>query len=157
VTNLSFSENVACDDENIFLVIPEKAKAFVRDLAVSSLSVPDIHAAHKFRDDKNNLFLYCSSMRDYNFFVYILASNRNGTLYTGMTNDLIRRTREHKTGYMKGFTDKHRVKTLVWFEHHTDVDYAILREKRIKRWRRGWKLNLIERHNPAWADLTPML
>lgn len=92
-------------------------------------------------------------MRDHNYFVYILASQRNGTLYTGMTNDLARRIWEHKSGYVKGFTHKYRVKTLVWFEHHTDVDAAIMREKRIKRWRRQWKLDLIEAGNPGWCDL----
>lgn len=148
---------MACDDESIPLVIPEKAKAFIRDLGIHLFWVPDLSASHKFRDDNAHLFPYCSGMRDHNYFVYILTSKRNGTLYTGMTNDLSRRMWEHKTGYIKGFTDKYRVKTLVWFEHHTDVDHAILREKRIKRWRRNWKLNLIEQNNAAWADLTPTL
>ncbi|MHA7898696.1 MAG: GIY-YIG nuclease family protein [Henriciella sp.] len=96
-------------------------------------------------------------MRDHNYFVYILASRRNGTLYTGITNDLARRMWEHKTGYIKGFAHKYGVKNLVWFEHHTDVDFAITREKRIKRWRRAWKLNLIENENPEWIDLYPSL
>ena len=95
-------------------------------------------------------------MRDHDYFVYILASKRNGTLYTGLTNDLTRRMWEHKTGYIKGFTHKYNVKTLVWFEHHTDIDHAIAREKRIKRWRRAWKLNLIEKNNPAWRDLSDL-
>ena len=92
-------------------------------------------------------------MRDHNYFVYILASKRNGTLYTGMTNDLTRRMWEHKNGYIKGFTDRYRVKTLVWFKHHTDVYHAIEREKRIKRWRRAWKIRLIEEQNSSWRDL----
>lgn len=96
-------------------------------------------------------------MRDHNYFVYILASQRNGTLYTGMTNDLSRRMWEHKNGYVKGFTDKYRVKSLVWFENHTNVYRAIYREKRIKKWRRDWKLELIERRNPNWLDLTDSL
>jgi len=96
-------------------------------------------------------------MRDHNYFVYILASKRNGTLYTGITNDLTRRMWEHKSGYIKGFTDKYGVKSLVWFEHHTNVTHAIAREKRIKRWCRDWKLNLIENHNPNWADLADQL
>lgn len=117
------------------------------------LWVPDIFAAQKSQDDNEYLFLYCSGVRNHNYFVYILASKRNGTLYTGMTNDLARRVWEHRNGYIKGFTDKHNVKTLVWFEHHTDVNHAISREKRIKRWRRDWKLNLVERSNPSWDDL----
>ncbi|MCR9268757.1 MAG: GIY-YIG nuclease family protein [Hyphomonadaceae bacterium] len=96
-------------------------------------------------------------MRDHNYFVYILASKRNGVLYTGMTNDLARRMWEHKTVYIKGFTHKYGVKNLVWFEHHTDVNFAIAREKRIKRWRRAWKLHLIENENPEWIDLYPNL
>ncbi|MEL6828444.1 MAG: GIY-YIG nuclease family protein [Pseudomonadota bacterium] len=96
-------------------------------------------------------------MRDHNYFVYILASKRNGTLYTGITNDLSRRVWEHKNGYAKGFADKYGVKTLVWFEHHFDVGAAISREKRIKHWRRAWKLELIEASNPNWDDLYPSL
>ena len=92
-------------------------------------------------------------MKDYNYYVYILASKRNGTLYTGITNDLVRRAWEHRNGYVKGFTHKYGVKILVWFEHHVDVHEAIAREKRIKRWRRKWKLALIEEMNPGWNDL----
>ena len=93
-------------------------------------------------------------MRDHNYFVYILASKRNGTLYTGLTNDLSRRMWEHKNGYVKGFTDKYNVKTLVWFEHHIDINAAISRERRIKKWRRNWKLEMIEHANPNWVDLS---
>jgi len=75
------------------------------------------------------------------------------TFYTGVTNDLIRRVWEHKNGYVKGFTDQYNVKRLVWFETHQDVHAAIIREKRIKRWRRAWKLDLIEADNPHWHDL----
>ena len=96
-------------------------------------------------------------MKDHDYFVYILASKRNGTLYTGMTNDLSRRVLEHRSGYIKGFADKYGVKTLVWFEHHTDVSAAIAREKKIRRWRRGWKLAMIENQNPNWVDLYPKL
>ncbi|MEO0548933.1 MAG: GIY-YIG nuclease family protein [Pseudomonadota bacterium] len=92
-------------------------------------------------------------MRDHKYFVYMLASKRNGTLYTGLTNDLVRRVWEHKEGYVKGFTSKYNVRTLVWFEPHTDINSAIAREKRIKRWRRDWKRNLIEADNPDWLDL----
>ena len=89
------------------------------------------------------------------YYVYILASGRNGMLYVGMTNDLRRRIGEHKEGLIPGYTAEYGVMTLVWFEAHQYVDQAILREKRIKRWRRAWKLELIERLNPQWRDLYP--
>jgi putative endonuclease len=92
-------------------------------------------------------------MRDHVYRVYILASQRNGTLYTGVTNDLTRRVQEHREGLVAGFTRKYRVKLLVWFEVRQDINVAILREKRIKRWHRKWKLELIEAHNPQLRDL----
>ncbi len=91
--------------------------------------------------------------RDHHYFVYILASQRNGTLYVGVTSDLIRRVQEHREGLVPGFTKRHAVKLLVYFEAHRDINEAILREKRIKRWRRKWKLDLIEGPNPQWRDL----
>jgi putative endonuclease len=87
------------------------------------------------------------------YWVYILASRRNGTLYVGVTNDLVRRVGEHRDGLVPGFTKRHAVKLLVFAEHHQDINEAIAREKRIKRWRRVWKLHLIERDNPQWRDL----
>jgi putative endonuclease len=87
------------------------------------------------------------------FFVYILASKRNGTLYTGMTNSLERRVHEHKHGLNEGFTKRYGVHRLVYYEYTSDVHAAIQREKRIKKWRRSWKLELIEKHNPEWTDL----
>jgi putative endonuclease len=87
------------------------------------------------------------------YFVYILASQRNGTLYVGVTNDLLRRVYEHREGLISGFTKRFHVKHLVYFEAHRDINEAILREKRIKRWRRDWKLELIESLNPNWKDL----
>jgi len=87
------------------------------------------------------------------FFVYILASQRNGTLYTGVTSDLLKRVSEHKEEIIKGFTSKYDVKTLVYFEPHSNADSAITREKRIKDWKRKWKLELIESFNPEWRDL----
>ena len=87
------------------------------------------------------------------FFVYILASKRNGTLYTGVTNDLRRRVAQHKAGSTGGFTRKYAVTRLVYFEIHASIERAIEREKRVKRWRRAWKLELIERENPEWRDL----
>jgi len=92
-------------------------------------------------------------IRERVYFVYILASERNGTLYVGVTSDLIGRMIEHRDGLVSGFTKRYGVKTLVYFEEHGDIDEAIRREKRIKRWRRAWKLALIESHNPQWLDL----
>ena len=87
------------------------------------------------------------------YFVYIMASQRNGTLYVGVTNDLIRRVYEHREGSVAGFTKRYDVKDLVYFEEHADPRNAIQREKNIKHWSRAWKLALIERQNPDWHDL----
>ena len=87
------------------------------------------------------------------FFVYILASRRNGTLYIGMTDDLIRRTWEHRTGVVPGFTKKYGVKVLVWYEVHDSRETAFQRERQIKKWNRTWKLEMIERFNSNWRDL----
>jgi len=87
------------------------------------------------------------------FYVYILASRRNGTLYTGMTDDLGRRVWEHKTRVIKGFTAKYGVDMLVWYEAHETRESAFRRERRIKEWKRQWKLELIETANPDWNDL----
>jgi putative endonuclease len=95
--------------------------------------------------------------RDHVYFVYLLASGHYGTLYTGMSNDLISRTWEHKNDRSIGFTRKHQVHHLVLFEQHQDIREAIAREKRIKRWRRDWKIALIEENNPHWEDLYPVL
>lgn len=85
--------------------------------------------------------------------MYILASKRNGTLYTGVTSDLIQRIWQHKHNQADGFTKKHNVHTLVYFELHADMESAITREKQIKAWKRAWKLELIEKNNPEWKDL----
>lgn len=87
------------------------------------------------------------------YYVYILASKRNGTLYTGVTNDLIRRVRQHKDKMIDGFTKKYGVDKLVYFESTDDVTVAIRREKQIKKWYRKWKIELIESSNPEWKDL----
>jgi putative endonuclease len=84
--------------------------------------------------------------------VYILASRPNGTLYVGVTSDLIRRIWQHKTDAIDGFTSKYGVKLLVYFEAHASIADAILREKQIKEWKREWKIGLIERDNPVWRD-----
>jgi putative endonuclease len=86
-------------------------------------------------------------------YFYILASKRIGTLYCGVTNDLIRRVAEHKNGTVKGFTSEHNVKTLVYYEAAEDISDAIQREKCVKEWKREWKLELIEKFNPDWKDL----
>ncbi|WP_048648333.1 GIY-YIG nuclease family protein [Nitratireductor soli] len=86
-------------------------------------------------------------------YVYILASRKNGTLYTGVTSDLEQRVWEHREGITGGFTEKYRVKMLVWYRDYHDIRDAIDDEKRIKRWRRKWKLEMIEAINPQWRDL----
>ena len=86
--------------------------------------------------------------------VYMLASRRNGTLYVGVTSNLASRIEAHRLGAAEGFTKKYQVKTLVYFELHADMYEAIQREKRIKKWNRAWKIELIERSNPQWRDLS---
>jgi len=86
-------------------------------------------------------------------YVYILASKKNGTLYVGVTSDLVQRIYEHKQNIIDGFTTKYGVHTLVYYEIHEDVREAIIREKRIKKWNRSWKLLLIRKNNPEWKDL----
>ncbi|HEY0624307.1 MAG TPA: GIY-YIG nuclease family protein [Sphingomonas sp.] len=85
--------------------------------------------------------------------VYILASGRAGTLYTGVTSDLLGRLHKHREGITGGFAGKYKALKLVWYEMHGDMESAIIREKRIKKWNRDWKLNLIEQSNPEWVDL----
>jgi putative endonuclease len=87
------------------------------------------------------------------YWVYILASKIGGTLYIGVTNDLVRRAYEHRTGAVPGFTKQYGVHRLVYFEQHTDIEAAIQREKRLKAWNRAWKVRLIETLNPNWDDL----
>ena len=89
--------------------------------------------------------------------VYIMASKRNGTLYLGVTSDLIKRIWEHKNGEILGFTKRYGVHQLVWYEWHQEMESAILREKRLKSWKRAWKLELIEKTNPEWKDLYSLL
>ncbi len=85
--------------------------------------------------------------------VYILASQRNGTIYIGVTSDPVKRVWEHKSDLVEGFTKKYRVHTLVWYEAHETMEAAITREKQLKDWKRAWKLELIEKMNPDWRDL----
>jgi putative endonuclease len=86
------------------------------------------------------------------YFVYLLASGRNGTLYVGVTNDLIRRVHEHRTGAVEGFSKRYAVHQLVWFESSETIASAIQKEKQIKNWKREWKIALIEQANPHWQD-----
>ena len=87
------------------------------------------------------------------YWVYILCSKRNGTIYVGVTNDIARRVYEHKKKLVEGFTKKYEIDKLVYAEECNDVDAAIRREKCIKEWKRKWKLDLIEKNNPEWSDL----
>jgi putative endonuclease len=87
------------------------------------------------------------------YYVYILASQRNGTLYIGVTNDLMKRVYEHRNNLIDGFTKKYNVHSLVYYEQYNDIESAIVREKRLKKWNREWKLELIEKENPQWRDL----
>jgi len=91
------------------------------------------------------------------FYVYLLASRSNGTFYIGVTSDLRRRVFEHKSKAVPGFTQRHGVNRLVWFETHESAEAAIRREKQLKEWHRAWKIRLIEADNPHWADLYPGL
>ncbi len=86
-------------------------------------------------------------------FVYLMASGKNGTLYLGVTSNLIQRVHQHKTGTFEGFTSRYAVKSLVWFEATPSIEAAIEREKQIKNWKREWKIALIEKSNPEWLDL----
>ena|SRR5579872_7481361 len=87
------------------------------------------------------------------FFVYMLASAKNGTLYIGVTSDLVKRVWQHKEGLVAGFTKEYGVKTLVWYESHDNAIAAITREKQLKKWNRAWKIGLIECENAHWHDL----
>jgi putative endonuclease len=89
------------------------------------------------------------------FYVYLLASKKHGTLYLGVTNDIVRRVYEHRTKAAIGFTSRYDIGKLMWFESYDDVVTAIAREKELKKWRRDWKIRLIEEQNPEWVDLYP--
>ena len=96
-------------------------------------------------------------MNHHTYYVYIMASKRNGTLYIGVTNDLIRRVYEHKNNLVEGFTNKYRVHKLVYWEQSENIESALQREKQLKIWKRQWKLALIEEHNANWQDLYEQL
>lgn len=96
-------------------------------------------------------------MREHAYAVYLMTNGRRGVLYVGVTSNLPTRAQQHRDGEIAGFTRRHGCKLLVWFEVHDDIEAAIRREKLIKRWRRAWKIALIEARNPEWADLAPAL
>jgi putative endonuclease len=87
------------------------------------------------------------------YYVYLMASRKHGTLYVGVTNNLARRAYQHRTGVVASFTSRYHIRSLVWFEGYDEPLAAIAREKEIKKWRREWKINLIEQSNPEWIDL----
>ncbi|MCG2644026.1 MULTISPECIES: GIY-YIG nuclease family protein [Bradyrhizobium] len=91
------------------------------------------------------------------YYVYLLASKKYETLYIGVTNDIIRRIHEHKTKVVPGFSKKYSVDKLVWYEIYDDPVTAITREKELKKWRRDWKIRLVEKQNPQWIDLYPQI
>jgi len=91
------------------------------------------------------------------YYIYILASKKNGTLYVGVTSDLVRRIYEHRNDLAEGFTQKYSIHNLIYFESTESVESAIKREKQLKKWNRAWKISLIERSNPEWNDLYPDL
>ena len=104
---------------------------------------------------KNSLNFFIIIHMEKGGFVYIMSSRRRGTLYVGVTSDLVRRVWQHREGVTAGFTTKYDVKKLVYFECHNDIESAISREKAMKKWRRACKVRLIEERNPTWADLWP--
>lgn len=87
--------------------------------------------------------------------VYIVANQPNGTIYAGVTSNLVQRVWQHKNNIIKGFSSRYDTHSLVWYEMHPTMESAIIREKRLKNWKREWKLKLIERDNPQWKDLYP--
>ncbi len=87
------------------------------------------------------------------YYIYILSSKRNGTLYIGVTNNLNKRVHEHRNDLVDGFTKDYQIHNLVYFEQHNDINIALVREKQLKKWKREWKLQLIEKENPEWKDL----
>jgi len=91
---------------------------------------------------------------NHRYFVYILASKKNGVLYIGVTNDIERRIKEHKNKIVKGFTSRYNVDQLVYLEKYNEINEAIKREKRLKKWNRQWKIDLIEKDNPEWNDIS---
>jgi putative endonuclease len=113
-----------------------------------SRGINDMDAGLRRHDDLNQRF-----PMDRQPCVYMLASKRNGTLYTGVTSNLVRRVWEHRNNVIQGFTHKYGVHDLVWYEVHETMESAIQREKRIKNWKREWKIKAIETVNPGWRDL----
>jgi putative endonuclease len=119
--------------------------------------IPDSLAALGFRNDSwpphgDTVSLFGLSHEPNMYYVYMLASGKHGTLYVGVTRHLLCRTYQHKEKVIAGFTSRYGVDRLVWFEQYDDVLNAIAREKQLKKWRRDWKIKLIEEDNPDWSD-----
>jgi putative endonuclease len=125
--------------------------AFAGNDEVIVRHIPRTHGLTRQSGNRNNWVMSGA----HRYFVYILASKLGGTLYVGVTNNLVRRVFEHKSDAVEGFTEKYRIHHLVYFEHFDDIENAIRREKRIKKWNRNWKVRLIEESNPNWTDLYP--
>ncbi len=134
-------------DEEKNKVLLSSLNALVGDLGHSK--EPDVRQKRSGMTDGQKTMV--KNMKQY--YVYILASDRNGTFYVGMTSDLTKRVYEHKEKLVEGFTKKYQVAMLVYFEITNDADSAIKREKQLKKWNRSWKLRLIENNNPDWDDL----
>ncbi|MBP9718958.1 MAG: GIY-YIG nuclease family protein [Candidatus Levybacteria bacterium] len=92
--------------------------------------------------------------KKYSYYVYIMTNKNNGTLYIGVTNNILKRSSEHRTGIVEGFTKEYKLKKLVYIEEYNDINMAIAREKQLKNWHREWKLNLIRKINPKFVDLS---
>ena len=112
------------------------------------ISAPPLEVTQNFNDKEDGDL----EVRE-NFYVYILCSRRDGMLYTGVTNDLIKRVYEHKNKLTEGYTKKYNIDKLVYYEHSSSIEGAIIREKQIKHWKRSYRITLIEKENPEWVDL----
>jgi putative endonuclease len=108
-----------------------------------------VNLSPRKRESRKNI----NEMSNGQYYVYILASKRNGTLYIGVTSELIKRVYEHKNNLVEGFTQKYKVHNLVYYETTDDINSVITREKQLKKWKRTWKMELIEKNNPGWRDL----
>ena len=126
-------------------LVSEKIKKLCHPVALVSAQTDD-HGTQV-------MYSYIMSFEQKYYYVYIMASSKNGTLYIGFTSNLPQRIFEHKNHLLPGFTNKYNVDKLVYFERFEDVNHAIRHEKRLKEWKRNWKKDLIEKHNPQWRDL----
>ncbi len=128
---------------------------FIRNWTPACAGVTDVFPAHSLPQRKRERESIPAMTKQP--VVYILASKRNGTLYIGVTSDLVKRVWQHKNDVVEGFTQKYGVHTLVYYELHAGMAEAIHREKQLKKWNRAWKIELIETNNPQWQDLWPTI